>query len=390
MSADYGDQAEEHRRRRELEIQQARAEQQQARAFDARYQRRLEVALQEDDIPILSSFVREWEAAQGIDFPAWRVRSAFGSVAHRLATTRDERHTEEALKLSVDGEGSRPVRFGIPFGARRAAYIAGLLAYAQTPETLYTLLDRYADTPVYTETIACVVQESLFRGVGVAGHPSVERLWQRLQRDRHPLASLPLTLLPEEEAEEESEALPNSASNTERRAVDITTDQDRDRITAAVANWVEESNGRVAARVARLEPPASSAEDVTPALLGTLGPEFDRDAEPDQPAGRSIFQVTLSEAFAYLFSAARNGGAYNYGLGAAYGRHETWLSVAGLCGAEPDADFETVARSAAQSDWLCFDTAGGWFDSVRVWEIGLVALRPGGATLAALAATDTD
>jgi hypothetical protein len=90
-----------------------------------------------------------------------------------------------------------------------------------------------------------------------------------------------------------------------------------------------------------------------------------------------------------LFSAASGGGAYNNGLRGAYGRLAMWQSLAGLAGAPPGAGLEEVAAVARSCLWLEFWAATPWFYGVA-WDLGLVAVRPDGLSLAVLAATDTD
>ena len=55
-------------------------------------------------------------------------------------------------------------------------------------------------------------------------------------------------------------------------------------------------------------------------------------------------RLPAREAFALVFAAACNGGAYNRGLNGAYGRLAAWQSVAGLCGALLDASVAAVAQ----------------------------------------------
>ena len=81
---------------------------------------------------------------------------------------------------------------------------------------------------------------------------------------------------------------------------------------------------------------------------------------------------------AILFGAAANGGAYDSGLGGAYGRAATWRSVRALAGG-----------SHVGCAWWIFDAANDWFQRVA-WDLGVACLRPGGHVMAVLAATDTD
>jgi hypothetical protein len=90
-----------------------------------------------------------------------------------------------------------------------------------------------------------------------------------------------------------------------------------------------------------------------------------------------------------MFAAASMGGAYTSGLKGGYGRLAMWRSVAALVGADEQDPVEAVAALAERCRWLSFDATSAWFFQVA-WDIGLVAVRPDGRSLATLSATDTD
>lgn len=94
--------------------------------------------------------------------------------------------------------------------------------------------------------------------------------------------------------------------------------------------------------------------------------------------GLALRQAGLDEVVAMVFGAAANGGAYDSGLGGAYGRAATWRSLSALAGG-----------SHVGCAWWIFDAANDWFHRVT-WDLGVVCLRPGGHVMAVLAATDTD
>ena len=102
-----------------------------------------------------------------------------------------------------------------------------------------------------------------------------------------------------------------------------------------------------------------------------------------------ISSSSASRALSFLFSAASGGGAYSGPPRGAHGRLAAWQSLAGLVGARDDASVETVAALAKQCTWWEFTAENDWFFQVA-WDLGLVALRPQGRSLAVLAATDTD
>jgi hypothetical protein len=136
----------------------------------------------------------------------------------------------------------------------------------------------------------------------------------------------------------------------------------------------------VEARVFRASRPLTE-RDLTLDLLTAVG------LDPLQGAVRAG-RVPPGEAACTLFSAACNGGAYNHGHLGAYGRLQLWRSMAGLAGAGRGEGIEALAALAERCLWVSF-AASDWFYGVP-WDLGLLVLRPGGASLAVLAATDTD
>jgi hypothetical protein len=93
-----------------------------------------------------------------------------------------------------------------------------------------------------------------------------------------------------------------------------------------------------------------------------------------------------------LFAAAANGGAYSSGLGGAYGRLAAWTSLGALIDAPATAKPAEIDAAAPSAQFLVFgaaSSAGGWWHDIA-WDIGLLAVRSGGASVAVLAATDTD
>ena len=97
----------------------------------------------------------------------------------------------------------------------------------------------------------------------------------------------------------------------------------------AVANWADESNGRIEARVFGLTEPLD-AESVPTALL-TLGLECLHGAGKKKTA-LSVAVRSPAQAWRVLFAAASTGGAYNSGSYGAYGRLAAWQSLAALAG----------------------------------------------------------
>lgn len=156
-------------------------------------------------------------------------------------------------------------------------------------------------------------------------------------------------------------------------------------IGAAVANWAEESNGRIEARVFELAAPLE--DEAVPSLLPTLRLECLKGAE--KRAGFSAAVCPPERAWRVLFAAASTGGAYSSGVYGAYGRLAAWQSLAHLSGAAEDAPAEAVETHARACTWYGFSADTQWFKQVA-WDIGLAALSPERRRLAVLAATDTD
>jgi hypothetical protein len=155
-------------------------------------------------------------------------------------------------------------------------------------------------------------------------------------------------------------------------------------IASVVVNWQEESNGRAEARRFRFERPIQPSA-VGAAFMKTLPLLCLEGAAVEQVVVR---RVSTEHALAILFAASANGGAYNHGRRAAYGRLELWQSVASLIGHD-DLDLDGLANSAAEWTWYSFDAASTWFEQVA-WDLGVAALSPDATAMSILAATDTD
>jgi hypothetical protein len=156
------------------------------------------------------------------------------------------------------------------------------------------------------------------------------------------------------------------------------------RMKAAVNNWMEESNGKCEARVFKASHPLTEQHLGNEALL-SLGLECLQDVRPES---LQTVQLTPRQVINALFAAAANGGAYNWGLGGAYGRLAAWRSVAGMAGALETDSIENLAVSANRCLWHWFEAASSWFYGII--DMGLIAVRPDRMSFAVLAATDTD
>lgn len=283
---------------------------------------------------------------------------------------------------------------------------ASRLASRYGPDVLLAVLERYQGDGPFLEFLACLAQEMVLRGVMLSGVPAAESVAASLREQGHPLARLPLFLtaaegdlrpwLPRYGREGgEAWSTPYGLSREARILLPVSTSGASifeevtdpavsDRIRESVRNWQEESNGQVEARVLRTSNPLDR-EHLSTELLRSLGLVcLEGAGEDDLRAER----VTARDAFATLFSAASAGGAYNRGRRGAYGRRAAWQSFAGLAGVEGDG-VEEVAEHAGRCVWLIFEAGSPWYYQVA-WDIGVLAVRPDGMSLAVLAATDTD
>ncbi|MFD0193024.1 DUF6183 family protein [Streptomyces albidoflavus] len=329
--------------------------------------------------------------AYGRAEPLWQYRNVFGHLLRLLATTAGPENLTEALRLVSSPEAA---------DRRRDRHVASLLASCRRPEELTVVFSGHASE----ELRACLVHELVLRGVAVDEEPGIAR-WARSPHWRyHPLGWLPLTRsgmedgadLPSYSLRGSSHAMPYGPSEgvpyrgtggaRVPSAAEVTTPQLAAALSSAVANWVEESNGVVEARVFDLAGPP--ADEAVPATLLTLGLES-LAGVGRKKAALSVSACPPGQAWRVLFAAASTGGAYNSGSHGAYGRLAGWQSLAALAGVADGAGSAEVEARAAECAWFGFDARTDWFEQVA-WDIGLAALAPDRRRLAVLAATDTD
>ncbi|MFF0063358.1 DUF6183 family protein [Streptomyces sp. NPDC005279] len=258
------------------------------------------------------------------------------------------------------------------------------------------------------EFSACLLHELVLLSAPVEEYPTLRSFAGTLVAGGHPLAALPLSLLPEEKGLRR----PESAANDWTWAVPPTplvsfdapelhtTPSMRERVAgiemteisgpasveamgAAVQHWCTESNGKVAAQEFWSPDPVRPEDFPAAFLLLPLIPWL-----ADQAPAR-LYPSTPDAVLRVLLTAAVRGPAYGSGLYGAYGRLAAWRSLGGLIGAPADAPVMRTAELVRQTRWFRLDPASTWFHEVA-WDLAIVALRPGGQEIAALAATDTD
>jgi hypothetical protein len=258
-----------------------------------------------------------------------------------------------------------------------------------------------AREPHDEEFLLCLVQEAVARHGTLDREPFLS-LWSAAAEAGHPLTWLPLRLMdveidlplrhysltgqsfslpfgPELRAEElrpaAASVLAPRVSSTEPVAVDVRA------ASSVIRAWHEASNGKFECRGFRLHPTETSplGESLVALDLACL-------AGAQAP---TVHELETEHAFRILFGAASTGGAYTWGAYAAYGRLQAWRSVGALTGSGPEATIEAVEGSVRETQWYWFESRSQWFHHVA-WDIGLVAVRPDRASVAILAATDTD
>jgi hypothetical protein len=302
------------------------------------------------------------------------------------------------FSLLLDASRLRP-----PTDNRR---LATLLAATLPPGLVMAVLRRFTVSPPHLEFLACLTQEALIRGTNLARLAEIAIIWRSLREVNSPLQRLPLQLTPlegrlrnyvPEFSGSGSGSRPTPAcilselpigplrSLQERLTLSEVTDPaGAARIGAAVRNWKGESNGEFEARVFNVSQAIREHGLATESLL-SLRLKCLQGANPESV---QMAQLSPEQAINSLFAAAANGGAYNWGLGAAYGRLAAWQSAGSMAGAAETDSVEDLAALARRCQWLWFTATSDWFYSIQ--DMGLIAIRPDRMSLAVLAATDTD
>jgi len=283
----------------------------------------------------------------------------------------------------------------------RARYFASVFAVSGDADLLYAVLDRYGSFDDMLDLCACWAQELVLRGVDVGG-PQLDELASWLVARGHALAHLPMHRLP---LERDSPTVPmvaraNGATGwwsgiqpwerprmeveaTIPIATDVTVASDA-RIAAAFESHCEVSNGKSEYRVYALDPPAPRPAD--PGLLASLGADCMRGTTPATTAATVL---APPEVYATILAYAANGGDYNLAWSGAYGRRDTWRSLAGLTGTSGDAGLEVVEAAVRAAHWTWLLPHSTWFFGV-VTDLAIACVSPRGEALALLAGSDTD
>lgn len=320
----------------------------------------------------------------------WQYGSVFDHLVRLLATTPGPENLTQALRLVSSAEVTT---------RKLDRHTASLLASSHEGADLAAAFTSRASE----ELRACLVHELVLRGVDVGEAPGIADWAASPHWRHHPLGWLPLRLsimeetadLPAYSIRGSSHAMPYGPSEGRDLAMnsggrvpseaETTTPAAVTAMGTAVANWAEESNGRIEARVFELAE-ALETESVPTALL-SLGLECLLGA--GKKTALSVAVQPPAQAWRTLFAAASTGGAYNSGSYGAYGRLAAWQSMAALAGSPEGASAAEVEAHVLDCAWHGFDADTKWFEQVA-WDIGLAALSPSRRRLAVLAATDTD
>lgn len=329
-------------------------------------------------------------------------------VEEVLALTPGADHIEALFEL-LSRERVRSVQTPRPIEQRARAF-ASRLAHGQSKDALLTAIARGSGAGATTELLACWMHETVLRGTKQdrLDRDAVAVAFQAtLAAAGHPLGAMPLTLL---DAEKEAptympmygdsaiskavqrlesgpssiRTMPPSGEHVLPVATRIEDPVLEARLGEAVGPWAASAGSKVEAKVYRLHPPATM---MGPGrwLLRALSLDCMQGAE-----GLRAERCNAETVWGAFFAAASNGGAHSSGLGAAYGRHAAWTSLAALVDAPEGAAPHAIDERARSCAFLVFRApAGSWWNDVA-WDIGALALREGGASVAVLAATDVD
>jgi hypothetical protein len=339
-------------------------------------------------------------------------------LAARIAAGEDRKgHCGAVLYWALNALAARPgpeslralVRvLDSPHQSVSPRYLAAVVAHGHRIEDIADVVfDRVPEAAYAREFAACLLHETVLVSDAVNGYPALRAFADTLLTEGHPLAVLPLHLLPEEHGlrrpaeaaddwtwtvppvwPEPADALETTPS-MRRRAADLDPTETGvpatvEAMGAAVAHWLAQSNGRLAAQEFWLPDPVAP-EDV-PALFALL-------PLTPWPAGENPARLHPSSAdlaLRTLLTAALRAPAYGHGCYGAYGRLAAWHSLGALTGSPADAPITEVAELVRRTSWFRIGTASAtWFHNVA-WDLALAALRPGGREIAVLAATDTD
>ncbi|MBW8800704.1 MAG: hypothetical protein JF597_46230 [Streptomyces sp.] len=321
-----------------------------------------------------------------------------------LATTAGQQSLRVLMCLPSSLQAGEPAR------TRAERRLAQRVALGHRPADIVPVVfGEQLGTAASDEFKACLLHELVLEGVAVPEHPLPRSFGEALVTQEHPLAPLPLHLLPTEHAllrpphapHDWTWALPPAtvAKHSDRPELHVSPEMRRrsvavdpaattvpevaEAMSAAVRHWLEESNGAVAAQE------FWSASPVPPDDCAAVFERLPLTAWPTGETRPRLYPATADRVLQVLLTTAVRSPAYGSGMFGAYGRLAAWRSLGGLVGAAPDAPISHVAMLVEQAHWFIADPSSDWFHQVA-WDLAVAALRPGGQEIAVLTATDTD
>ncbi|WP_405990664.1 DUF6183 family protein [Streptomyces sp. NBC_00986] len=370
-------------------------------------------ALGEEIQQRVSSEDFEWAALLGAELARRAAHEGEDSSEHVFLLDR----LQTAL-ATTPGQPSLRALMCLPLSLRAGASartsaerrLAQMVALGHRPSDIVPVVyGEQPGTAASDEFKACLLQELVLNGVAVPEYPLLRSFGEALVTEEHPLAPLPLHLLPTERAllrpthapHDWTWALPPAAvekhsdrpelhvsPEMRRRSAavdpaDITVPEVAEAMSAAVRHWLEESNGTVAAQE------FWSASAVSPDDFAAVFERLPLTAWPTGEGRARLHPAGSDRVLQVLLTAAVRSPAYGSGMFGAYGRLAAWRSLGGLVGAAPDTPLHHTAMLVEQAHWFVADPSSDWFHHVA-WDLAVAALRPGGQEIAVLTATDTD
>lgn len=361
----------------------------------------------------VSSGDLEWATLLGAELARRAGQEGEDAPAHaflldRLQTALATTAGQPSLRVLMCLPSS--LRTGEPARTTAERRLAQLVALGHRPADIVPVVyGERLGTAASDEFRACLLHELVLAGAAVADHPLLRSFGEALVAREHPLAPLPLHLLPAERAllrpphapHDWTWALPPAtvAHHSDRPAlrvspemrrrsvavdpVETTTAEAAGAMSAAVRHWLEESNGTFAAQE------FWSASPVPPDDFAAVFERLPLTAWPTGETRPRLHPATSDRVLRVLLTAAVRSPAYGSGMFGAYGRLAAWRSLGGLVGAAPDAPTSHTATLVEQAQWFIADPSSDWFHQVA-WDLAVAALRPGGQEIAVLTATDTD
>lgn len=328
---------------------------------------------------------------------------ALDRILRALAACPNPESLRALLRVpaTLHTEDSKPV-----LAERR---LATYVAHGQRIEDIEQVVFAEESNSVHSrEFSACLLHELVLTSARVEEFPALRSFGAALVGEGHPLAALPLSLLPTERGlrrpananEKWTWVVPptplvtfdapelHATPSMRRRTAEIEMTETSlpalaETMGAAVQHWRHQSNGVITAQEF-WSPYPVSPEDF-PAVFERLP----LTPWPEEEAPGRLYPSTSDAVLRVLLSAAMRSPAYGPGLHGAYGRLAAWRSLAGLTDAPADAPLTGIAELVEQTHWFRIAPTSVWFHQVE-WDLAIAALRPGGQEIAVLAATDTD